>query len=397
MTLSSRLDDVTPSGIRKIFDLAQGVPGLINLGIGEPDFEVPQFVKDALKAAVDSGMNHYTSNRGIPELRAEISKKLRRDNNVRADPAKEIIVTAGATQAVFVVMNTLLNEGDEVVIPTPAFSAYQADVKLAGGRPVEVPLDEGDGYRLDSARLERAYTKRTKVLVLNSPGNPTGVVQRRKDIADATASAAARGIYILSDEVYEKFVYDGAEHFSPGSMAEVRSKVITVNSLSKTFAMTGWRLGFAAANAKLIDAMVRYNMYDAVCASSVAQVAGVAALRGSQSFLKPIIREYDSRRRMLCTELRDSGISFVEPGGAFYVFPKVGGPGSDSNFFSREFLSRHKVATVPGASFGRGGEGHIRISYAIKEDKLRTAARRLKKFIRELEREKRPGFSGSQS
>jgi aminotransferase len=376
--------DVTPSGIRKIFDLSQDVHGLINLGIGEPDFDVPKFVRDALKAAADSRTNTYTSNRGTPELRAQISKKLKRENKVDADPETEIIVTAGATQAVFVLMNSFLNPGDEVVIPTPAFPLYKAAVRLAGGKPVETPLSESGGYRLDSKRLERAYTKKTKLLVLNSPVNPTGVVQRRKDIVDASASAAARGIYVLSDEVYEKFLYDGATHFSPASVRQLRDMIITVSGLSKTFAMTGWRLGFAAASRELIDGMTKYNMYNAVCASSVVQAAGVAALRGSPSFLGPILKEYDRRRRTICAGLEEIGLSFVKPEGAFYVFPKIGGRESDSNLFSKDFLARYKVATVAGASFGEGGEGHIRISYATTIQKLKTAVERMRRYMHGL-------------
>jgi aminotransferase len=346
---------VTPSGIRTIFSLSQGVGGLINLGIGEPDFETPKFVREALKAATDSGRNKYTPNQGLPELRAAIARKLRRENRVDPDPGSEIIVTAGATQAVFVLMNSLLNPGDEVVIPTPGFPAYKASVKLAGGTPVEVPMDEHDGFRLDSRRLEKAYTKRTRLLLLNSPANPTGVVHHPREIVEACASAVSNGIYVLSDEIYEKFVYGEATHFSPASVSEFKDRVITVGGLSKTFAITGWRIGFAAANEKLVNAMTRYNMYNAVCASSIVQAASIIALRAPPTFLGPILAEYDRRRRLVCRLLREMGTSFVEPHGAFYVFPRIGGPRSDSNFFSRELLSRHSVATVPGISFGRGG------------------------------------------
>lgn len=397
MALSERLRGVTPSGIRKIFDISQGMPGLINLGIGEPDFPVPSFVREALKVAADGKENKYTSNRGSTELRAQISNKLRRENKIDVDPGAEIIVTAGATQAVFVLMNSLLDPGDEVIIPTPAFSAYQSAVKLAGGKPVEVQMNEGDGYKLDAERVERAFTKRTKLLVLNSPGNPTGVVQRREDIERAVSSAIDAGAHVLSDEVYEKFLYGEASHFSPASVREFRDKVVTVGALSKTFAMTGWRLGFAAANRKLIDGMTRYNMYNAVCASSVVQAAGVAALKGSLSFLAPILREYDKRRRMVCAGLKDMGATLVEPHGAFYVFPRIGGRGADSNFFSREFLSRYKVATVPGSSFGRGGEAHIRISYATTQENLQAALDRMGKFLKELAREGCTGFARFES
>jgi aminotransferase len=384
LPFSSRLAQVRQSGIRRIFDRSEGVKGLINLGIGEPDFEVPGFVREALKKAVDSGFSHYTSNRGLPELRTEIASKLRRENGVNADPRKEIIVTAGATQAIFVLMNSLLNEGDEVVIPSPAFTAYWAAVKLAGGKPVEVPMNEGDGYRLDSKKLAKAYTARTRLLVLNSPGNPTGIVYSRKDVKEACQSATRRGLYILSDEVYEKFLYDGATHFSPASLDEFRERVVTVGGLSKTFAIPGWRLGYAMASEKVIDKMTRYNMYNAVCASSIVQVAGISALRGPQRFFKPVLKEFGKRRKMVCNSLRELGMKFVTPRGAFYVFPRIGGNRANSMSFSERFLSRHKVATIPGKSFGRGGESHIRISYSVSEDKLITAMNRLRDFRREM-------------
>lgn len=380
MALSRRMKGVAPSGTREIFDLSQGVPGLINLGIGEPDFETPGFVRDALKAAADSGANWYTSNRGLPELRAEISKKLRSENGVDADPVKEIIVTAGATQAIFVLMNTLLNEGDEVVIPSPVFSAYRSSAMLAGGKPVEVPMSEASGYGLDVRKIEKAFNHRTKLLVLNSPQNPTGVVYSRGQVTEVCAAAIARGIYVVSDEIYEKFVYAGARHFSPASVSDFRDKVVTVSGLSKTYAMTGWRLGFAVANPVLVDAMTRFNMYNAVCAPSVVQVAGIAALKGPRGFFGTILREYDMRRRLVCHSLKDIGLEFVEPRGAFYVFPRIGVP--DSNAFSREFLARFKVATIPGASFGRGGEGHIRISYSARLPRLHEAMERLRKFVK---------------
>jgi aminotransferase len=386
LEFSRRVRDVAPSGIRRIFDLSQGVKGLINLGIGEPDFDVPEFIREALKAAADSGKNRYTPNRGVPELRAQIARKLKAENGIDADPDKEIIVTAGATQAILALMNSLLNEGDEVVIPSPAFPAYQAAVKLAGGKPVEVPMSEANGYRLDSRMLAKAFNRRTKLLVLNSPGNPTGAVYSPVDVTEACAAATARGLYVLSDEVYEKFVYDGAVHFSPASIGEFKDRIVTVNSMSKTFAMTGWRLGYAVANEKLVDAMTRYNMYNAVCAGSIIQAAGIAALKGSRGFLKPILEEFDNRRRFICRSLKEIGMKFVVPLGAFYVFPRIGRGAPDSNDFSRHFLSRFKVATIPGVSFGRGGEGHIRISYALGQDKLVEAIGRLRKFTGKIER-----------
>ena len=266
--LSDRLARVPKSGIREIFDIAQSMTGVVNLGIGEPDFSAPTFVTAAAKKAISEGYGHYTSNAGLPELREEISKKLKRENNVVVDPKSEIIVTAGATQAIFAALCCILNPGDEVLLPTPLFPAYASCANLAGASCIQVPTLEDERFELDAVALEQRCSKKTKLLIINSPCNPTGSAYSRKSIERACDVAASHDLYIMSDEIYEKFLYEDQAHFSPASISEFHKKVITINGFSKTFGMTGWRLGYAAADPEITTAMIRFNMYNAVCANT---------------------------------------------------------------------------------------------------------------------------------
>src|SRR5487761_40478 len=380
MQLAGRMTSIPKSGIREIFDLATESSGVINLGIGEPDFDTPMFVRDAAKRAIDSGHHKYTTNAGIMELRSEISKKFKRENGIDADPEREIIVTSGATQAIFVAMHCLLNQGDEVLIPSPLFVAYSQSAKIAGGVPIEAPMNEKEDYGLDVESLEKRITKRTKLLVLNSPCNPTGAVYDRNAIERACELAERYDLYVISDEIYEQFLYDGMEHFSPASRPEFKKRVITINGLSKTFAMTGWRLGYAAASAEVVNAMTRYNMYNAVCPASVAQMAGIGALKGSLSFFKPILRRYSKARKAMLKHLDNLGLEYAKPHGAFYVFPNISRITRDTLSYSKKLLSDKKVATIPGSAFGLAGEGHLRLSYSVTAEELDQAMGKIGEF-----------------
>ncbi|MDG6997820.1 MAG: pyridoxal phosphate-dependent aminotransferase [Nitrososphaerota archaeon] len=380
------MEHIPKSGIREIFDTAQAMGKYINLGIGEPDFQTPRFIAQAAKRSIDSGFNKYTANSGLPELRSEICRKLKNENNIDADSKKEIIVTAGATQAIFVIMQCILNPGDEIILPTPLFTAYKFSAKLAGGIPIEVPLIEENGYAPDWEKLESACTKKTKAIVINSPCNPTGSVLSRNDIEKACEFASSHGLYIISDEIYEKYLYGNAKHFSPGSIQEFKDRVITVNGFSKTYGMTGWRLGYAVASETLINAMIRYNMYNAVCATSFVQQAAISALRHSLSFFKPIFRQFEIRRKIVCESIDELGWNMVKPMGAFYAFPSIGDYSGNSFDFSINLLRKYRVATVPGSSFGAAGERHIRICYALEQDELKKALGLLRKFVLENNR-----------
>jgi aminotransferase len=380
MVLSKRIASIQRSGIREIFDLAQKIPDVINLGIGEPNFETPDFIAEAAKKAIDEGFDHYTVNIGIPDLRYEISKKLKNENQIVADPDREIIVTAGATQAILLIMYCLLDEGDEVLIPTPGFTAYEYSTLLAGGKPIQCPLNEGEYYAFDYDQLRKLCTERTRIVVLNSPLNPTGVVYKEKEIRELVDFASKQDLHLISDEIYERYLYRGAKSFSPASLEEFKDRIITVNGFSKSFAMTGWRLGYAAASEEIISAMTRFNMYNAVCPNSMAQKAGVAALKGSNAFFEPILKKYEKSYEIMTDYLDEMSLPYVRPFGAFYVFPEISSIARDSVSYCKKFLSEQHVAIVPSSSFGRIGEGHVRLSFSADEDSVSKGMERMNKF-----------------
>jgi aminotransferase len=380
MVLSSRVASIQRSGIREIFDLAQNIPNVINLGIGEPNFKTPKYIDDAAKNAIDQGFDKYTVNIGIPELREQISRKLKRDNQIDADPKKEIIVTAGATQAIFLIMSCLLEQDDEVLLPTPIFTAYEYSARLSGAKPIQCPLNERGSFGFDLENLARHCTKRTRILVLNSPCNPTGVVYGEKDVRKILEFVAERDMYLISDEIYEKYLYEGAKCFSPACVNEFKNSVITVNGFSKTFAMTGWRLGYAAATEEIISAMTRFNMYNSVCPNSIAQKAGVAALKESLDFFEAVLKNYEKARKLMTAYLEEMSLSYVKPFGAFYIFPDISSVTKDSVSYCKTFLTEQHVATVPGSSFGNAGEAHIRLSYSADEVPMVIGLEKMKKF-----------------
>jgi aminotransferase len=386
VSLSRRIEDIPKSGIREVFDLAENVRGCINLGIGEPDFQTPQFVKTAAKRAIDLGLTRYTSNGGMIELRRAIARKLKKENSVDADPEKEIIVTAGCTQAILVALACLLDEGDEVLIPTPGFTAYFFTTRIAGGVPVEVPMREQSEFDLEVDELREYLTSRTKAIIINSPCNPTGGVLSSKRLTEIAEFAFENHVYLVSDEIYEKYLYDNARHFSPASVSDLKRRIITVNGLSKTFAMTGWRVGYALADENIVNAMLRYNTYNSTCIPAFVQMGAIAALGNSQNYFEPIRKRYDRRRVTFCEALdKYTDFDFSRPKGAFYVFPKIsGGEGVDSSSFCKNLLLDKKVATIPGSAFGKAGEGHVRMSYSLPEEKLERVARRIGEFCSRL-------------
>lgn len=378
---ADRMHGVKKSGIREIFDLAQGLSSYINLGIGEPDFDTPSFVVNSARRAIEEGHTRYTSNVGMPELRDAIANKLKHENGIQADPEKEIIVTSGATQSIFILMNVLLNPGEEVILPTPLFTAYRYCATLAGANPVEVPLDEQSGYRLDVKKLEKARTRKTRLVVINSPCNPTGAVYSKKDVEEVCEFTRRNNLFLITDEIYEKFVYCGVKHFSAASKEEFKDRVITINGLSKTFAMTGWRIGYAVANEKVISLMTLYNMYNAVCAASFVQVAAAHALNHSRTFFTPILRKFEKRRLLLCEGLESVGLEFTRPSGAFFAFARLPRNSRNSLEFCKDLLLKKRLSTIPGSTFGEGGEGHFRVSFSVKEREIQVAMKRLKDYL----------------
>ncbi|NJE03314.1 pyridoxal phosphate-dependent aminotransferase [Thermococcus sp. MV11] len=385
MALSDRLELVNPSEIRKLFDLAQGVEGLISLGIGEPDFDTPEHIKEYAKEALDRGMTHYSPNAGIMMLREAIARKLKEQNGIEADPKSEIMVTVGANQAFIMGLAAFLREGEEVLIPSPMFVSYAPAVILAGGKPVEVPTYEENEFRLSVDDLKKHVSEKTRALIINSPNNPTGAVLTRKDVEEIADFAVEHDLMVFSDEVYEHFVYDGARNYSIASLDGMFERTITVNGFSKTFAMTGWRLGFVAAPAWIIEKMTRFQMYNATCPVTFAQYAAAKALDDPRSWkaVEEMRREYDRRRNLVWKRLNEMGLPTVKPKGAFYIFSRVRDTGLTDKEFSELMLKEARVAVVPGSAFGKAGEGYIRISYATAYEKLEEAMDRMEKVLRE--------------
>lgn len=382
MSFSERVLSIEESGIRAIFNLVARSKDIINLSIGEPDLDTPAYIKDAAKEALEQGYTHYAPTKGYPDLLEAIALKLKRDNGIDVDPESEVMVTVGGTQAISLALTVLLREGEEVIIPSPAFVQYFAATKLAGGVPVEVSLSED--YTIDPESIRRAITKRTKLLIINSPSNPTGAVSEREKLEEAVSVAVEHGLMIISDEVYEKFVYEGS-HFSPASIPEFKKHVVTVNSLSKAYAMTGWRIGYAAAPPEVIEQMAKVQMYSCACIPSFIQKAAVKALQLQQSFFDDVLREYRRRRDLLCNILSESPhLSFTKPQGAFYLFPRLKGVNSSSKDLVMRMIKEIGVAVVPGSAFGSFGEGCIRISYATSIDKVEEGAKRIVRFIDSL-------------
>jgi aminotransferase len=331
------------------------------------------------------GKTHYTTSRGIPELRKAISEKAKKENGIDADPEEEIVVTAGASCAVYLSIHTVIEEGDEVLIPDPTWPHYEACVKLAGGKPITYSLDEDRGFSFDIDEIRRLISKRTKMIVVATPSNPTGGVIPIGDLKDLADVAIKHDLLILSDEVYEKMVYDGHNHYSIASLPEMKDRCITINSFSKTYAMTGWRLGYAIAPKDIASQMAKLNLFLNSCPSSISQEAGLAALTGPQDEVKKMLEEYARRRRIIVDGLKDiRGFRINPPMGAFYAFPNIRELNYPSWDFCMLLLKEGRVATVPGAAFGSRGEGYIRVSYANSIENIREALRRIEETVSKI-------------
>lgn len=363
-----RVTSISLSEIRKMFELGKDS---INLGLGEPDFDTPPHIIKAVKDALDDGFTHYTANKGIIELREAISQKLKHENNINVGP-ESIIVTVGASEALLICVMALIEKEDEVLIPDPGFVSYDACVKLAEGRSVSVKLKEEDGFRMTTEEVLEKITDRTKAIILNSPSNPTGSVTQKKDIKGIADIADDHGIFLISDEIYEKIIY-GKNHYSP---AEFSQNTITINGFSKTYAMTGFRIGYAAASPSLTEEMLKVHQYNTACASSISQRAALAALKGPQNCVDDMVSEFRRRRDLILRRLDEIGIPCTKPEGAFYVFPKI----ENSREFVKEALKKG-VVVVPGGAFGKYGENYVRFSYAASYEKIEEAMNRLESSL----------------
>jgi len=380
LTSAKRMSGIPFSGIRKVFERVgelekQGKP-VINLSLGRPDFDTPIHIKEAAKLALDQGKVHYTSNYGLESLREAIALKMVKDNGVPAN-ARNVIVTTGANEAIFLAMMAFLDPGSEVLIPDPAWPHYEYCAHLAGARPVHMPLP-WKGQPFDLALIESLVTPRTRMLVLNSPHNPTGSVLDKRALQELASLAIRRDLLVLADEIYEKLVYDDATHVSVASLPGMWPRTITVNGFSKAYAMTGWRLGYVVADERFISAMIRVHQYTVTCATSFAQYGAVAAITGPQQCVADMRREFDRRRRVLLDAFAvDTSVSVIKPSGAFYCMLDIGGLGMGSAHAASFFLNEAGVAMVPGLVFGPRGEGYLRLAYSNSLDNVVEAARRI--------------------
>lgn len=383
---SERARSVSLSGIRVIWEKALRMKDVIRLEIGEPDFDTPLNIKDAAVEALKAGHTHYTPSAGVLELRKAVSEKLKRENNIDANPEDEVVITAGACAAINLAIFSTVNPGEEVLVPEPGWPHYEPDVILAGGIPVKYQAKEENGFLPDVDELKKKISKKTKMIILNSPNNPTGAVYDYRTLREIADLAAQHKMLILSDEVYEKFIFDDVKHYSIASFSEeIKNLTITVNALSKTYAMTGWRIGYAAANKEIIAQMVKLNLYMNTCANSIAQIAAIEALRGPQDEVVKMREEYKRRRDILVKGLNEiDGFKCIVPKGAFYCFPNIAEFGINSFDFSIFLLENARVSTVPGSAFGKGGEGHLRISFTNSAENIIKAIERIRRAVGKL-------------
>jgi aminotransferase len=382
---SKRVGTIPRSGIREIFDLARGVPDLIHFELGEPDFQMPNHVTEAAIQALREGFTRYTPNAGLEELREAISEKVRQQNGFEADPQGEIMVTAGAVNALSLSILSTINRGDEVVIPDPGYVSFAALVLLAEGVPVYVPLREEKDFRLIAEDVEKAISKKTRMIILNSPSNPTGGVELKEDLEGIAQLAVDNDTLVLSDESYERLVYPGNQHLSIAGLPEMRDRTISIFSFSKTYAMTGMRVGCMTGHKTLIQQMIKLQEHYVSCVNAVAQKAALAALRGPQDRVAEMLAEYTRRRDLLIDGLNESQlITCRKPAGTFYAFPNITKTGYDSNTIAQKLLNETKIVTVPGVAFGKSGEGYIRFSFATNIDNIRKAIDRLQNYCSKL-------------
>ena len=386
MKVSDRMNAIPFSGIRRVFEAATNREKrgekIIHLEIGRPDFDTPDHIKSAAINAINEGKVHYTSNFGIQELREAIAEKLRRENNLLYDPGSEIIITVGTNEAVFISMMALLNPGDEVLIPDPCWLHYFYCARLAGAVPVSVPLREENEFQPRLDDFVSRLTAKTKMIVINSPNNPTGAVFDQNVLRSLADFAQEKNLFVLSDEIYEKMVYDQSLHRSIGSFPGMKERTVTVNGFSKIYAMTGWRLGYVVADQELVGALIRIHQYTTVCATSFSQWGGVAAVRGSQIEAERMVREFDRRRNLVYEALKEMpGVRVTKPKGAFYIMPNISRIGMSADELCDYLLEEAKIALVPGNAFGLYGKDFIRISYANSYSNLEIAMERMAKAL----------------
>ncbi len=382
--LSKTVMDIKPSGIRKFFDIAATMDDVISLGVGEPDFQTPWQIRKAGITSLEKGKTKYTSNRGLQKLREEISKYLLRKYSIKYDPEEEILVTVGGSEAIDAAIRALINPGDEVIIPQPSYVCYEPMTRLAGGVPVIIETKAEDEFKLTGKQLKEAITDKTKILILPYPCNPTGGVMEKKDLEEIAEVLKDTNIVVVSDEIYSELTFTKEGHVSPASIDSMFERTVTVNGFSKSFSMTGWRLGYACGPKELMAQITKIHQYAIMCAPTMSQYAACEALKECDDAVKNMKEEYNHRRRLITKGFNDIGLSCREPKGAFYVFPCIKSTGLSSEEFCERLLQEYHVAVVPGTAFGDSGEGFFRASYCYSTEHIKEALQRIEKFVNSL-------------
>lgn len=382
--LSDKIVNIPPSGIRKFFDIASEMKDAISLGVGEPDFDTPWHVREEGICSLEKGRTFYTSNAGLKELKEEISKYLARRYSCTYDPNREVMVTVGGSEAIDAALRAMVNPGDEVLIPEPCFVSYVPCTILADGVPVTISLEEKDQFKLTPEKLREKLTDKSKILFLPFPNNPTGAVMTREELEAIAEIVIEKDLFVISDEIYSELNYCG-DHVSIASLPGMKERTVLINGFSKAYAMTGWRLGYAAAPELILEQMLKVHQFAIMCAPTTSQYAGIAALRDGDEDVAMMRESYDQRRRYLVHAFKEMGLECFEPFGAFYMFPSIKRFGMTSDEFAIQLLNEEKVAVVPGSAFGSCGEGYLRISYAYSLDNLKEALGRMKRFVNRLD------------
>lgn len=378
--LSRVVESLPPSGIRAFFDLVMSMDDVISLGVGEPDFVTPWRIREASIFAIEKGYTSYTSNRGMPELLREISAFLARTYDLHYDPFRHIIVTVGVSEGMDLAMRAIINPGDEIIVPEPAYVSYAPTVALAGGTPVALPTWDVPGFKITPEALEQRITPRTRAVVINYPANPTGTSYSRAELEDLAHVIRKHDLLLLSDEVYDQLSYD-APHVPIATLPGMYERTVYFNGFSKAYAMTGYRLGYACGPELIIAAMIKIHQYTMLCAPIMSQMAAIEALRNASADVREMVAEYNRRRRFIVHALNQAGLSCHLPEGAFYAFPSIAATGMDGTTFATRLLQEERVAVVPGRAFGPGGTQFVRLAYAASFSNLQEAARRIARFV----------------
>ena len=379
--ISERVRSIPASGIRRFFDLLASIEGVISLGVGEPDFTTPWHIREAAIHSLEEGCTMYTSNYGTLELREEIARHLARLYEVVYDPRRELMVTVGVSEALDLALRAILNPGDEVLVPEPSYVSYVPCTVLAGGTAVPVPTRVEDDFKVSAAAIEERITPATKAVLIGYPNNPTGAVLDYEELLDIARLAERFDLLVISDEIYDRLVYDRL-HTCFSSLPGARERTILLGGFSKAYAMTGWRIGYAAAPADILEAMLKVHQYGALCAPIMSQKAALQALRAGEEDVQAMVGEYNHRRRVIVKGLNEIGLRCFEPRGAFYAFPSIAATGLDSITFAERLLLEEKVAVVPGSAFGPSGEGYVRMCYATAMEQINEALGRIERFVR---------------